>query len=132
MPRRLPPGVLITLLLIAPAHAQPSVEPPVRGRPPQFSQVVGTYSVQASAAPAEVPVEQPITLRVLIAGKGPEKYQPQRARLHLFPDDWEQDFYIEPAPDEDHALPAEGAWEFVYRLRPKHQRVTAIDGIKLV
>jgi hypothetical protein len=127
-------GLLLAALAWPPplAAQPPSIEPPVAGRPPQFSEVVGNYSLAISAAPAEVPVEEPITLRVTIAGKGPAKYQPVRKNLKLFPDGWAKDFFVEPVPEEDRLRSAEGRWEFVYRLRPKHQKVEAIDGVKLV
>jgi hypothetical protein len=119
------------LILAVPARLA-AQEPPLAGRPAQFSNVVGAYAISASAEPVAVPVEEPITLRVTISGKGPAKYQPTRKDLMLFPASWTRDFYVEPVPAADRVLPAEGAWEFVYRLRPKHQGVTAIDGIKLV
>src|SRR5262249_38212389 len=53
-------------------------------------------------------------------------------RLKLFPDRWAQYFFIEQLPDEDRHAAGSDTWEFVYRLRPKHQKVAAIDGIKLV
>jgi hypothetical protein len=114
--------------------AQPnsSVEPPLAGRPSQFSNIVGSYTIAVSAQPVEVPVEEPITLRVTISGTGPARYQPNRKHLKLFPENWARDFYVEEVPDEDRILPEGGAWEFVYRLRPRHQKVTSIGGIKLV
>lgn len=109
----------------------PSIEPPLAGRPAHFSNVVGAYTIRASAEPIDVPVEEPIVLRVTITGRGPKKYQPDRKQLKLFPETWSREFYVEPVPDEDRLLPDDGTWVLVYRLRPKHQRVTAIDGIKL-
>jgi hypothetical protein len=107
-------------------------EPPLAGRPLQFSNIVGKYRIGVSAEPVTIPVEEPITLRVVITGQGPAKYQPSRRFLKLFPERWAQDFYIETVPDEDRADPGQNSWQFVYRLRPKHERVAAIDGIKLV
>src|SRR6266404_5669745 len=109
----------------------PSIEPPLAGRPAQFSNIVGAYTIQVSAEPIDVPVEEPIVLRVTITGRGPAKYQPDRKQLRIIPETWSRDFYVEPVQDSDRRLPDEGTWVFVYRLRPKHQRVTAIDGIKL-
>ncbi len=126
---------MVLLALLAPTclvAQSPSIEPPLLGRPPQFSNIVGSYRIAVTAEPAEVPLEEPITLRVRIEGNGPAKYQPSRKHLKLFPERWAKDFYVEPVPDADRALPGKNTWEFVYRLRPKHQQVTAIDGIKLV
>ena len=114
-------------------HSEASAqEPPLANRPAQFSRIVGSYTIEVRATPVEVPVEEPITLHVTIAGKGLAQFQPDRKYLQLFPESWSRDFYVEPVPDEDRASPEDGTWDFVYRLRPKHQKVTAIDGIKLV
>jgi hypothetical protein len=109
-----------------------SIEPPRADRPAQFSNVVGSYTIEVSAEPAAVAVEEPIALRVIIKGSGPTKYQPARKHLKLFPDRWANDFHVEPVPDEDRLLPDQGTWEFAYRLRPRHPQVVAIDGIRLV
>jgi hypothetical protein len=129
-PRRSLSGALIALLLALPQGL--AGEPPIAGRPAQFSDVVGSYTIGADAAPTEVAVEEPITLRITLAGRGPAKHQPERKRLKIFPDGWAQEFYVEPVPGEDRLSPNDGTWVFVYRLRPKHERITAIDGIKLV
>jgi hypothetical protein len=127
-------GAAVLLLALPPMlSAQgPSGAPPIAGRPAQFSDVVGSYTIRAEAAPTEVAVEGPITLRITLAGRGPAKYQPERKHLKIFPDSWTQEFYVEPVHGEDRLSPSEGTWVFVYRLRPKHEQVTAIDGIKLV
>src|ERR1019366_7479112 len=56
---------------------------------------------------------------------------PKRESLRLFPA-WDDDFYVQEAPDEHELSRARKTWVFVYRLRPKHTKVDAIDGIKLV
>src|SRR5262245_23101711 len=101
IPFPLTTALLLALLDPATLPAQPAVDPPVAGRPAQFSNIVGSYAISASAAPTEVPVEEPTTLRVTITGSGPAKYQPSRKSLHLFPDRWANDFYVEPVPSED-------------------------------
>ncbi len=100
--------------------------------PPHFSQIVGKYAISAAAAPTEVRVEQPITLKVQITGQGPVNQQPQRQRLRIFPEDIADDFFVEDVPEQDQAQPGEGVWEFVYRLRPKHETVTQIPGLRLL
>lgn len=127
-------GLALLMALLGPATlaAQPPADPPLAGRPAQFSNIVGRYTISAVATPTEVPVEEPITLRVTIKGTGPAKYEPSRKYLHLFPERWANDFYVEPVPAEDRAQPIQHTWEFVWRLRPKHRKIAAIDGIKLV
>jgi hypothetical protein len=105
---------------------------PARGRPPEFSGAVGQFTLKATAAPTAVHVEDPITLRVTITAQGSPPMPPQRAQLRLFPPDWDRDFYTEEVRGEDRSQPGKGTWEFVYRLRPRHERVQAISGLKLV
>src|ERR1700682_1983141 len=78
----------------------PSIEPPLAGRPAQVSNIAGVYTIRVSAEPIDVTVEEPITLRVTLIGKGPAKYQPDRKHLKLFPDSWSRDFYLEPVLEE--------------------------------
>ncbi len=127
--------VALWLLFIAycPALCQGvSVDPPVAGRPENFSNIVGTYKISATAEPVDVRVEESITLHIWITGKGPERYAPKRKYLRLFPDSWERDFYILPLPDEDGVnREKEGSWHFAFRLKPKHEKIDTIDGITL-
>jgi hypothetical protein len=126
-----PLAALAVLLTPLPARAQPAAEPPVIGRPAYFSHVVGSYRIEAGAAPTDVAVGEPITLRVRIVGKGPPQYAPRRDKLDLFPPGWDADFFTEPAPEDDRARPADGVWEFVWRLRPKHEGTAEISGLRL-
>jgi hypothetical protein len=130
MPRRA--IILAMLLLPASLHAQARIEPPVVGRPPHFNGAVGRYTLEVAAEPTTLHVEEPLLLHVRIVGSGPDGQQPMRRGLQVFPDDWDDDFYTEPAPDEDRADPVAGAWEFVFRLRPKRERVRAIAGLSFV
>jgi len=111
--------------------AWPAQDPPVAGRPVDFSNVVGQYTLQVTAEPTEVHVEEPITLRILITGKGPEQSQPKREHLRLFPA-WDDDFYVQEIREEHTVDRAKMTWLFVYRLRPKHAKIDVIDDIKLV
>lgn len=125
-------ALLIPLAAVASARGQAApIDPPVAGRPVDFSNIVGKYSIAVLAEPVEVHVNDPITLTVRISGEGPPRYEPKRGLLHILPD-WKDDFFVENVPDEDRILRAEKTWVFVYRLRPKHANVTQIDGIKLV
>lgn len=118
--------------LSAPAQ-ESSDEPPVAGRPVGFSNIVGKYSIKVSAAPTEIQVEEAITMRVVITGAGPAKYEPNRKDLNLFFSlTWDQDFYVQELRDEHKVDRAAKTWLFVYRLKPKHARVEAIDDIKLI
>ena len=82
-------------------------EPPLTGRPADFSQIVGQYSIRSKASPREVFLEDPISLEISITGQGPEQYQPRYRNLHecLFPKEAEEQFYIEPIPKPDEVVP---------------------------
>lgn len=126
-------AALFALLAAGPARSQEmEVEPPLAGRPTEFSQVVGRYRISTQAEPAEVFAEQPITLKVRIQGEGPARFGPKRALLRIFPEDVAEAFHIEPVPEQDRVLPRENAWEFVYRLRPKNTEVDALPALRLV
>jgi hypothetical protein len=125
--------LVILLLWHGAAFAQdPSVDPPRVGRPTDFSNVVGKYEIAATASPTIVAVEQPIILRVTITGAGPSQYEPKREQLKIFPDTWDGDFYREEMREEHQVDRAKKTWTFVYRLKPKHVKIDAIDGIVLV
>ena len=79
-------NIAIAMILCIPITAlaqSPIVDPPLAGRPPDFSNIVGKYQIRASAAPTEVAVEQPILLRVLVIGEGPPKYEPRCASTYF-------------------------------------------------
>lgn len=124
----------VLLAACGPVAAQRvQIDPPVSGRPEDFSWIVGKYQAPGvSADRTEVQVEEPITLRVDITGEGPEQYAPRRKTLQIFSKGIEQDFFVQPMPDEDRVDRARKTWTFVFRLRPKHEKVSAIDGLRLV
>jgi hypothetical protein len=120
------------LLLVAASSvgAQPIVIDPAH-RPEDFSNIVGKYSLKASAEPTEVHVEEAILLRIEITGEGPAKYQPKFKNLRLFPDTWKDEFHIQELPDKREVLRDKKTWIFVYRLKPKHSKVKEIGDIRL-
>jgi hypothetical protein len=124
---------LALILLGAPAPAVPKVvDPPVQGRPENFSWVVGSYDdLIASATPTELSVADPLVLKVTVTGSGPPRYHPKRELLKLFPADFDKDFFVKPLPERDRALPEEKTWEFFYELRPKHEGVQKVPLLQL-
>jgi hypothetical protein len=101
---------------------------PQTNRPANFSGAAGLYTIQVRAMPTTVRVEEPTTLTVKIVSQkpGPWKYPPQRDKLKLFAASLEQDFFVEPLPEEDRFLAGEKAWEFSWRLLPRSEKVTKI------
>lgn len=101
-------------------------------QPDNYSKIEGKYILTVSADPTEVKVEEPITLRVYITALGAKFTEPDRKHLRLFPEEWKNDFYVEELLDRHEVMREKRTWLFVYRLKPKHTRVEAIDDIKLV
>ena len=130
MPRSL--ATLVLLLLVAPSVSaqRPSIDP--AHRPLDYSNLVGRYAIQAAAEPTNVEVEEAITLRIQIIGEGWKEFEPNRKDLRLFPASWKDDFYVQEMHDQNEVLRDQKTWLFVYRLKPKHVNVKAIDDIKLV
>jgi hypothetical protein len=105
------------------------VEPPLAGRPVNFSGAIGSrFSVQMRAAPTQVQAEEPLILTVRIAGTGnlQEIQRPDLRRLPRFA----ERFHIENLPDRP--APAEKTREFDYRLRPRHASVKEIPPLPFV
>ncbi len=126
-------GLLLWWTTSAFAQKTPDDPPfPVADRPVDFSNIVGKYDIKATADPTDLQVEQSITLRIQIIGEGRTEYEPNRKYLRLFPDSWKNDFYVQEMQDKHEVIRARKTWLFVYRLKPKHVKVNAIDDIKLV
>jgi hypothetical protein len=123
-------GLILAFLAAAGSAQQPDGDVPAV-TPAGFSQIVGRYQISVSAAPTEVRVEEPIVLTVRIAGTGPEQYRPQRKNLRVFPENFDNDFYVEDAADRDQYSAADKAWDFVYRIRPKRLDVSRIPELRL-
>lgn len=104
-------------------------EPPLAGRPANYSGLVGRFTISTSAEPIRLAVEDPLTLRVVVRGTSVGD-DPTRKHLHVVPDSLGDDFYIEPVPEGDRRLD-DGAWEFVWRLRPKSIDVDAVPPLAL-
>lgn len=126
-------GAILLLYLVSAATAaaqEKFVVPPAHPR--GFSHIAGQYRISVSVAPTEVKVEEPITFKVRIEGKGPAEWQPQRKKLDIFPDDLAEHFFLEDAVEFDLALPEKGLWVFGYRLRPKSEEVKQTPELRLV
>src|SRR5258706_126919 len=121
---------MLGLLLVW--HTFALAQPKGIDRPDNYSKIEGKYAIKVRAEPTDVQVEEAITLRIYLTGSGPEKSEPKREHLRLFPDEWKHDFHILGLPEQDEVMRDKKTWLFVYRLKPKHAKVDAIDDIKLV
>jgi hypothetical protein len=112
--------------------AQAGGEPPLAGRPANFSHIVGGFRIQSQAQPRAVEVEKPVLLTVRIQGEGDPRFLPQRKLLKIFPEGFDDQFFVEDLAELDRTFAAEKTWEFIYRLRPKTAEVEFIPSLKLV
>src|SRR5947207_6166652 len=110
-------ALLCVLVVLNPAaYAAGSPEPPVAGRPLNFSGAVGgPFTVTATAEPTEVTAEEPVTLTLRIAGPGnlAQLRRPDLNKVERFA----HDFAVEDGPDRFQPEPP--VREFRYRLRPR-------------
>lgn len=122
---------LLGMLLLAQVPAVPN--PPVSGRPLNFSGLVGFWRIDSQADRKEVRVEEPLLLTIALQGQGPvgPAGLPDQAALNIFPKTAHQDFFIDPVPEMKTAAPERNVWTFVWRLRPRHRKVTEIPGLEL-
>src|SRR5437879_3845047 len=103
-------------------------EPPVSGRPANFSGAVGIFRVATRAEPTELRAEDPLTFTVRVAGSGALE-EVRRPELRHMPRFVKQ-FHIENLGDR--YLPEEKAHEFEYRLRPRSAQVNEIPSLPFV
>jgi tetratricopeptide (TPR) repeat protein len=106
---------------------------PKTDRPANFSFAAGSYdNLAVRATPSTVQVEEPITLVVTITSlvPGPFAHPPKRDLLLLFPAGFENDFFVEEVPEQDRFLDGQNAWEFVYRIFPRHAGIKAIRALQ--
>src|SRR5438067_7787002 len=122
--------LLCVLALTHPAaYGAGSPEPPVVGRPLDFSGAVGgPFTVTAVAEPTTVIAEEPFTLTLRIAGPGnlAQLPRPDLRKLERFA----RDFAVEDGPDRFE--PAPPVREFRYRLRPRRADVREVPRWKFV
>jgi hypothetical protein len=113
------------LWAVSAAHGQ---DPPVVGRPANFSGAIGSYRVTTKAEPTDVQAEDPVTFTVRIAGTGPLRgvVRPDLRKLPRFA----RQFHIKDAGERD--LPTKQAREYDYLLRPRTADVTEVPSLPFV
>jgi hypothetical protein len=115
----------LSLVLAVLPPADDVGEPPVAGRPANFSGAIGSYQVETRAHPTTLQAEDPLTLTVRITSKGWLRgvTRPDLGRLPRFA----SKFQIENGSERD--LPAERAREYDYRLRPRTADVKEVPSL---
>jgi hypothetical protein len=120
--------LLPTFLLLAAGMVRADEDPPVGAGDEDYSGARGRYRIETRARPTRLHAEDPLLLTVRITGSGPADYPPRRLdrRLKLIGlDRLRKDFQVEDLPGKDRH-PDERTWEFVFRLRPRHEGVRKI------
>jgi hypothetical protein len=105
-----------------------AVEPPVAGRPANFSGAVGNFHIASRAVPTELQAEEPLIFTIHITGTNGlrDLQRPDLRRLPRFA----KQFHIENLAD--HYLQEQEAHEFEYRLRPRNPSVKEIPSVPFV
>ncbi len=132
-PRARPAAILqsFVLLFVGTAAGKPPDEPPVIGRPANFSGAIGSFTIAAHAAPTELQAEDPVTFTVTIAAVGKAAQRPPRRPDLAKAPAFAESFYIEGEPDN--APTDDGQkWRFHYRLKPKNADVKAVPSLAFV
>src|SRR5437879_471134 len=108
---------MLTCILLAGllAFDDDAVEPPVVGKPEQFSGAVGAFRIQARVEPTTTQVEKPITLTLTVTASGRVGAAPEPLTLDQLAI-LRDGFHLE-AGESPPA--SENTWQFVYRLKPK-------------
>jgi hypothetical protein len=121
----------LLLLALGGAGRADDDEPPLVGQPDHFNGAVGRFRVTATATPAKVQAEDPLTYAVRVTATGPVKRPPRRPALADFPG-FTAGFYVEEVGPAQGTRPDPQTWEFAYRLKPKGTEVKSVPGFPFV
>ena len=118
---------MLTCILLAGllAFDDDAIEPPVVGRPDNFSGAVGAFRIQARCEPTTTQVEKPITLTLTVTARGAVGAAPEPPALDQIAS-LRESFHIEAAESPP---ASEKVWQFVYRLKPKRLAVPSSRAI---
>src|SRR5262245_23995931 len=128
-PREKLPAVLLCVLCVLCGENCPAGEPPIVGRPAEFSGAIGgPFVVTVAVEPNAVAVEEPFTLTLRIVGPGnlKELRRPPLDKLDAF-----KPFAVDDL-DDDVAEGLPPSRTFRYRLRARSADVKAIPPFKFV
>jgi hypothetical protein len=128
--------LLLCLLLFLPSSlraADAETEIPTVGRPADlpFSDASGNFRVSASAEPTVVEAQSPLTFVLRVESLAPIRLPPRRIDLRELPAFAERFDFLE-QDNNSERRPNPQIWEFVYRIQPKRDDVTAVPGVPFV
>jgi hypothetical protein len=123
-------SALITFLLVfSPIYGLRGAsadEPPLGGRPTNFTGAVGSFRISTSATPTRLHAQDPLLFVVRISGSASADGAPQRPNLKRIAE-FSRSFRIK---DLDSLHPEPGVWEFHYELKPLRAGVRGIPAIR--
>jgi hypothetical protein len=133
------PARLALLLYLSPfipsglRAADAEADIPTVGRPADlpFSGASGQFRVSASAAPAVVEAQSPLTFVLRVEAISPVRQPPRRIDLREVPAFAGRFDFLE-ADNNGERRPNQQTWEFVYRIQPKRDDVTEAPGVPFV
>ena len=126
---------ILLLCLLSPCALradESGADVPTVGRPADlpFSGASGDFRVWADAEPKTLEAQKPLTLTLHVEARSDVRRPPRRIDLRELPSFKDRFTFEEIDPGGEQ--PAGPSWEFVYRLHPKGDGVTAVPGIPFV
>ena len=137
MPSNLRPFALLLSLSLIPVSSaragDATVGIPIVGRPADlpFSDASGDFRVSARAEPVVVEAQSPITFALRVEAVAPVRQPPRRIDLRELPAFAERFDFLE-GDDNQVRRPNPQTWEFVYRIQPKRDDVSAVPCVPFV
>src|ERR1700722_18807023 len=133
------PSHLVFLLFLLPSlpasvrAAEAEAEIPTVGRPADlpFSDASGSFRVTASAQPTVVEAQSPLTFVLRVEAVAPVHQPPRRIDLRELSTFAARFDFLE-ADNNRERRPNKQTWEFVYRIQPKRDDVTAVPSVPFV
>jgi hypothetical protein len=124
---------LLPFLLSGVRAGEVETEIPTVGRPADlpFSEASGNFRVSASAEPIVVEAQSPLTFVLRVEALAPVRQPPRRIDLRELPAFAERFDFLE-ADNNGERRPNPQTWEFVYRVQPKRDDVSAVPGVPFV
>lgn len=100
-------------------------QPPLVGRPADFSGLIGKHSLIVEVQPKEVFVGEPVMLKLTITAEKSGRPVTRKNLNKILPESIYEDFLVEPLPEKDRHEDGK-RWEFFYHLRPKSPQTNAL------